>query len=66
MKFKNLVIAGAALLVVYKVGQVSGHVKCFEKLMDEYGKELFENHEKISTMIKIGKGSTIELFRTRK
>jgi hypothetical protein len=66
MKFKDLVLAGTALIVVYKVGQVSGHVKCFNKLMDEYGKELFENHDKISTIVKFGKDATLEIFRTKK
>lgn len=64
MKFKDLVVAGAALLVVYKAGQVSGHVECFNELMGKYGKELLENHGEIIS--KINKHFTIKVIKTSK
>lgn len=66
MKFKNLVIAGAALLVVYKIGMMSGYSKCFDQFMDKYGKELLEKHDEIVCKLKIGPDSTFIKSKTSK
>lgn len=64
MKFKELVLAGAALIAVYNAGKMAGHVECFNKIMAKYGNELLENHDEIIS--KIGKNFTIKVIKTSK
>lgn len=64
MKFKDLVLAGAALIAVYNAGKTAGHIECFNKLMAKYGDELLEKHGEIIS--KIGKNFTIKVIKTSK
>lgn len=64
MKFKEMVLAGAALIAVYNAGKMAGHVECFNKIMAKYGNELLEKHDEIIS--KIGKNFTIKVIKTSK
>lgn len=66
MNFKNLVLAGTAMFVVYKVGMMTGYYKCFNQLMDKYGEELLENHGEIVSKLKIGRNSTFTMTKKSK
>lgn len=64
MKFKEMVIAGAALVAVYNAGKMAGHIECFNKIMAKYGNDILEKHDEIIS--KIGKNFTIKVIKTSK
>lgn len=64
MKFKEMVLVGAALIAVYTAGKAAGHIACFNKLMAKYGEELLDNHDEIIS--KIGRNFTIKVIKTSK
>lgn len=64
VQFKDLVLAGAALIAVYNAGKTAGHIECFNKIMAKYGNDLLEKHDEIIS--KIGKNFTIKVIKTGK
>lgn len=51
MKFKDIVIVGAALVVAYHAGKTAGHSECLRQFMDKYGDDILEKHGEIITNV---------------
>ena len=64
MKFRDLVLTGVALFAVYRTGKLVGQIKCFDKLMQEYGNDILEKHNDI--IYTICDGITLSKHKTSK
>lgn len=64
MKFKDLLVAGTALIVVYNAGMVAGRMDCFQKFMDKYGDDILEKRGEITG--KLSKRFTIKVTKVNK
>lgn len=53
MKLKKILVYGAILAVVYKIGNIRGHMSCLDNLAKKYGDDIFDdNGELVDTIYK--------------
>jgi hypothetical protein len=64
MKFRKALLIGGALMLIYKAGEISGHMDCLKKVARKYGNDIFKNHDNI--VIKVTRKLAITVLKPKK
>lgn len=64
MKLKNLLLIGGAVMLIYKAGEISGHIDCLKKVAKKYGDDIFKSHDNI--VIKVTRKIAVTAFNPKK
>lgn len=64
MKIKKYILIGGVLYLVYKAGEIRGHINCLSNIAYKYGDAILDEEGKL--VDKVSKKLTLELCKKEK